>query len=204
MGVQGFPTLKIVTPGPKLGRPSVEDYRGSRTAKGMVDAVVEKIPNHVKRLQDRDLQTWLATNNDTAKAVLFSEKGTTSPLTRALAIDFLGLVSVAQVRSKEDTAVQLFGISKFPTLILLPGGQREPKIYEGEMKKGAMASFLRQAITSGEADSQSVRVIIIRRRARTAYQASFLGNFTKARHSCRSPSCHEARSYCSCPCADNI
>ena len=32
MGVQGFPTLKIVRPGKKAGKPLVEDYQGARSA----------------------------------------------------------------------------------------------------------------------------------------------------------------------------
>ncbi|KAK5263177.1 hypothetical protein LTR16_012850, partial [Cryomyces antarcticus] len=74
MGVQGFPTLKIIKPGKKTGKPVVEDYQGQRTAKAIVDAVVDKIPNHVNRVADRTLDEWLATGNDTAKAVLFSDK----------------------------------------------------------------------------------------------------------------------------------
>ena len=35
MGVQGFPTLKIVKPGKKPGKPIVEDYQGARSAKAI-------------------------------------------------------------------------------------------------------------------------------------------------------------------------
>lgn len=144
MGVQGFPTLKIIKPGSKPGRPTVEDYQGPRSVKGIVDAVVDKIPNHVKRLQDKDLGAWLSSNNDTAKAILFTEKGTTSALLRALAIDYLGSISVAQIRNKETVAVEMFGISKYPTLLLLPGGTQEPLVYDGEMKKELIVAFLSQ------------------------------------------------------------
>ena len=52
MGVKGFPTLKTVRPGKKPGsKPIVEDYNGPRTAKGIADAVVDKINNaHTKRI----------------------------------------------------------------------------------------------------------------------------------------------------------
>jgi protein disulfide-isomerase A6 len=144
MGVQGFPTLKTVKPGPKPGMPIVEDYQGPRNAKGIVDAVVDKIPNHVKKLQDKGLEQWLAAGNDTLKAILFTEKGTTSALLRALAIDYLGVISVAQIRNKETTALEMFGISSFPKLVLLPGGAQEPLLYDGEMKKDHMVKFLSQ------------------------------------------------------------
>jgi protein disulfide-isomerase A6 len=147
MDVKGFPTLKIVRPGKKAGRPTVEDYQGPRTAKGIVESVKDKIPSHVKRVTDKDLDAWLTENNSSAKAILFSEKGVTSALLKAVAIDFLGSISVAQIRSKEAAAVSLFGVTSYPALVLLPGGTKDPVVYSGEMKKTAIVEFLSQAAT---------------------------------------------------------
>ncbi|KAI0203569.1 thioredoxin-domain-containing protein [Astrocystis sublimbata] len=144
MGVKGFPTLKIVRPGKKSGKPVVEDYQGERSAKGIVNAVVDKINNHVKRVTDKDINTFLSTNNETAKAILFTEKATTSALLRSLAIDYLGAISFAQIRDKESKATELFGIESYPTLVVLPGGDEDALVYEGEMKKPAMLKFLSQ------------------------------------------------------------
>ncbi|KAJ6144192.1 hypothetical protein N7470_008087 [Penicillium chermesinum] len=132
MGVQGFPTLKIIVPSKKPGKPRVEDYQGQRSAKAIVDAVVDRIPNHVKRATDKDLDKWVAQNEDRPKAILFTEKGSTGSLIRALAIDFLGAIDVAQVRDKESTG-------RFA-----PGADAEPKIYEGELKKKPITEFLSQ------------------------------------------------------------
>ncbi|KAI5923955.1 thioredoxin-domain-containing protein [Camillea tinctor] len=151
MGVQGFPTLKTVRPQSTKngkrgsGKPVVEDYQGPRTAKAIVDAVVDKINNHVRRVGDKDIDAFLADRNETAKALLFTEKGTTSALLRSLAIDFLDVISFAQVRNKESKANDMFGIETYPTLVLLPGGDKEGLVYEGEMKKDAMVKFLSQA-----------------------------------------------------------
>ena len=144
MGVEGFPTLKIVRPGKKVGRPNVENYQGPRNAKGIVEAVIDKIPNHVERIGDTAIDDWLKEENETAKAILFSNKGTTGPLLRSLAVDFLGAISFAQIRDKEQTSVALFGVSEFPTLIVLPGGTKDAIVYEGEMKKAPLLEFLSQ------------------------------------------------------------
>ncbi|TAQ86904.1 hypothetical protein B7494_g4786 [Chlorociboria aeruginascens] len=144
-GVQGFPTLKIVKPGKKPGHPIVEDYQGPRTAKGIVDAVIDKIPNLVKRVSDKDLEAFLVDANDTAKAILFTDKGKTSALMKAVAIDFKGSISVAQIRDQDKASVELFSITKFPTLILLPGGGTESIVYDGELKKEGIVTFLSQA-----------------------------------------------------------
>lgn len=145
MGVQGFPTLKIVRPGKKYGRPVVEDYNGQRTANGIVEAVVSKINNHVTRVADKDLDSFLSGSSDKPKALLFTEKGTTSALLRSIAIDYLDVIAVGQVRNKEKDAVAKFGISKFPTLVLVPADGADPIVYDGELNKKDMVDFLRQA-----------------------------------------------------------
>lgn len=143
MGIKGFPTLKIVRPGKKPGKPAVEEYQGPRSAKGIVEAVVDKINNHVTRLADKDVDAFL--EGDKPKAILFTEKGTTTPLIKSLAIDFLDVISVAQVRNTQAKAVEKFGIEKFPTLVLIPAGEETPVVYDGEMKKAGMTKFLSQA-----------------------------------------------------------
>lgn len=93
--------------------------------------MVERIPNHITRLSSDKVNDWLQKNNATTKGILFTPKGTTSALYRALAIDFLGRAEFAQIRDKEEDAVKLFGVEKFPTFIVLPGGDAPGKVYEG-------------------------------------------------------------------------
>ncbi|KAF5021146.1 hypothetical protein F66182_6846 [Fusarium sp. NRRL 66182] len=143
MGVQGFPTLKIVRPGKKSGKPVVEDYQGQRTAGAIQEAVMSKINNHVTRVSDKDLDSFL--EGDKPKAILFTQKGTTSALLRSIAIDFLDVISVAQIRDKETAAVKKFGIEKFPALVLIPGEGKDPIVYDGELVKKDMVKFLTQA-----------------------------------------------------------
>lgn len=148
MGVQGFPTLKIVKPSKKPGKPIVEDYQGPRTSSGIVDAVKSSIPNNVKKVTDKGLSAFLESNNDTAKAILFSNKGTTSALTKVLATEYLGSMKFAQIRDKETKAVEMFGVSEYPTLIVLPGGTEEPAKFEGAYKKKDMKDFISQYASS--------------------------------------------------------
>lgn len=146
MDVKGFPTLKIVRPGKKPGsKPIVEDYQGQRTASAIVDAVVSRINNHVVKVEDKNLDKFLSDKNETAKALLFTDKGTTSALLKSVAIDFLDVITVGQVRNTQSKAVSTFGVSKYPTLILLPGGDAPGVVYDGEIKKAAMVKFLSQA-----------------------------------------------------------
>jgi len=142
-GVQGFPTLKIFKPGKKSGKPVVEDYQGPREAKAIVAAVSDKITNHVKRLQADTLDAWIQ-DGSRPKAILFSEKGTTAPLVKALAIDFLGAIDVAQVRNKEQAVVDKYEVTKFPTIVLLNKDGTIVESYDGEISKEALTRFLSQ------------------------------------------------------------
>ncbi len=149
MGVQGFPTLKIVKPSKKPGKPIVEDYQGPRTSSGIVETVKSAIPNNVKKITDKGLPAFLESNNETAKAILFSNKGTTSALTKVLATEYLGSLTFAQIRDKEAKAVEMFGVTEYPTLIVLPGGTKEPAKFEGAYKKKEMKDFISQYASSG-------------------------------------------------------
>ena len=153
MGVQGFPTLKLVKPSKKPGKPVVEDYKGGRTTKDIVDAVKQAIPNNVKRISDKGLNAWLDSNNDTAKAILFSDKGTTSALIKVVATDYLGRINFAQIRNKESTAIDMFGVSTYPSLVVLPGGTEAPVTFDGSFSKAAMKDFLDQYASSTKSES---------------------------------------------------
>ncbi|KAJ4288178.1 hypothetical protein N0V90_012195 [Kalmusia sp. IMI 367209] len=144
MGVQGFPTLKLVRPGKKAGKPTVEDYQGPRQAKAIVEMVKDKIPNNVKRVTDAKLDEWLEGNKDSAKAILFSDRGAISATLRTLAIDFAGKVSIAQIKKSEAAAVEKYGVTKYPSLVLLPVGSDEPIKYDGSMEKKGLVDFLSQ------------------------------------------------------------
>ncbi|KAH6854023.1 hypothetical protein B0I37DRAFT_360895 [Chaetomium sp. MPI-CAGE-AT-0009] len=144
MGVQGFPTLKIVRPKKGGGKPMVQDYQGQRTASAIVEAVVQQINNYVVKFEDKSLDKFLG-DKDVPKAILFTEKGTTSALLKSVAIDFAGVITIGQARNKEAKAVETFGIEKFPTLVLLPGGDAPAVVYDGELKKEGIVKFLSQA-----------------------------------------------------------
>ncbi|MCJ1283767.1 hypothetical protein MMC26_003098 [Xylographa opegraphella] len=157
MGIKGFPTLKTVRPTLKKGKSIRVDYKGARTVAGIVEAVKDIIPNHVTRVSDKELDKWLDDDNSTAKAILFSNKGTTSATIKVLAGEFYGNMHFAQIRDKDTTAVSTFGITKYPTLIVLPGGTAPAVTYSGEMAKTPMAEFLSQyaSIGTGFQDSKA-------------------------------------------------
>ena len=138
-------------PSQKPGKPIVEDYQGARESNDIVESVKRAIPNNVKRITDKGLTDWLEADNSTAKAILFSEKGVTSALTKVLANEFVGNLIFAQIRNKEAAANEMFGVQEYPTLLVLPGGTQEPVVYDGAFTKTAMKEFLSQHASPADA-----------------------------------------------------
>lgn len=99
------------------------------------------MPDHVSILSDSTLDNFLALKNETTKALLFTAKNKPSPLWRSLAIDFYGAIQFGQIQEKEKEAAANLGVSKYPTVVLLPGGAAEGVVFTGEMKKMALYEF---------------------------------------------------------------
>ena len=127
-----------------FGKPIISDYKGGRSAGDLAEAAKALLPNHVTRLQDAEWTSWLEKKNDTTKAILFSDKGTTSALIKSLASDFYESIEVVQVRDKEAAINKVFGVTKYPTLVILPGGDKEAVIYDGDLKRPGMLAFFGQ------------------------------------------------------------
>lgn len=146
MGVQGFPTLKIVKPSKQSSKKGhAEDYQGPRTAKGITDAVTDKIFNYVMRLKSSDdFEKFQKKTPDRPKGLIFSEKGLIPAFVKTLAIDFLGGIDFGYVRSGDTELVSKYKIDQFPAVLLLPERSSEPIKFDGDVSKGALVDFFSQ------------------------------------------------------------
>jgi len=90
-GVQGFPTIKLF-PATKKRLP--RDYLGERKARAMIEYAVDSLPAEVVRRVDADLDSFLA-QGTRPKVVLVSSNPKSTPMYRALALDFRGRVPFA-------------------------------------------------------------------------------------------------------------
>lgn len=62
---------------------------------------------------------------------------------KSVAIDYLGVINVAQVRDKEKSVVSMFGIEKYPSMVVLPGGDKEPVFFtDDKITKTTLINFL--------------------------------------------------------------
>jgi len=143
--IKGFPTIKVFgsqlkpTPDGKGVTKTPEDYQGARTADGMANYALSKLPNFVTKVTASNIDSFLA--KDLAKVILFSNKPTTTTLYKALAIDFHHRLEVGEVKHTEEAVVTRFGIEKYPTLIVQTSSGDTTK-YEGALSHAELFKFL--------------------------------------------------------------
>ncbi|KAJ3275919.1 hypothetical protein HDV01_006786 [Terramyces sp. JEL0728] len=144
-GVQGFPTLKIFPAGAK-GMP--QDYKGERTAKAMMDAVLPMIPNkHVAKIGQNHkkavaLDEFKKSNDKLDKVVLVTDKKTTPPLFKALSIEYLDRLAFGEVKSSNAELVAELGVETFPAILLFPKDGSNVIPYDGIVKQAQLVEFL--------------------------------------------------------------
>ena len=167
-GVQGYPSVKVYMPGSggrnpytgKMFKPAV-DYAGPRTARGVVDFATLKLPSLVVPVDDGSFSSFKG-NGSLPKALLFTKKEETTPLLKSLSLALQGRMLIGEARETAAKATSEFGVSDFPTLVVLPAGKgAAPLTYDGELKPAALTSFLEShaapapAAADGDAASTS-------------------------------------------------
>ncbi|KAJ3317823.1 protein disulfide isomerase (PDI) protein [Boothiomyces sp. JEL0866] len=144
-GVQGFPTLKIFPAGAK-GMP--QDYRGERTAKAIMDAVLPMIPNkYVAKIGQKHkkavtLEEFKNSNDKVDKVVLVTDKKTTPPLFKALSIEYLDRLAFGEVKSSNAELVAELKVETFPAILLFPKDGSDVISYDGIVKQAQLVEFL--------------------------------------------------------------
>lgn len=147
-GVQSFPSIKVyppeVTRNPYTGKmmKAAVDYNGPRRARPLVDFATSQLPSFVTPVTDKTAADFKA-NGTLPKALLFTSKTETTPMFKAFSLSLRGRMLLGEAREKEaaQTAVEM-GVASYPALLVLPGGDAAPVVYDGELKPQAVADFL--------------------------------------------------------------
>ncbi|KAI8342571.1 hypothetical protein BC941DRAFT_413150 [Chlamydoabsidia padenii] len=156
--IKGFPTIKVFRSsvnkkGTRVKKPT--DYQGPREAKPLVDYLLSQQPSNVRLIKGDpakvkskasiSIDDFMELENSTmSKVILFTDKPTTTPLYKALSVDFGdGRLLMGEVKKSEKQVVDLFGIDKFPTLLVLtPGEDHNPLVYSGKLKYQPLSDYL--------------------------------------------------------------
>lgn len=162
-GIQGFPTLKLFPSSVVLkgGKKQPIDYNGERSKKAIKDFILNAIPDTTKKIvpnhkvtkYSQGIDTFLENNPGAPlpKVILFSEKPAAQPIYKSLALEFYDRASFGLILKKETELINLFGVEKFPSLIVIPVAdteQSEPKLnkveYKDEFSFNKLKNFLEQ------------------------------------------------------------
>ncbi|TPX72108.1 hypothetical protein SpCBS45565_g00488 [Spizellomyces sp. 'palustris'] len=157
-GVKGFPTIKIF-PGGVKGLP--QDYQGPRTAKGLVDAAIAKIPNNVLQIggsgkRGIEYDAFLAQQaGELDKVILVSQKPSTPPLYKALSTEYKNRLILGEVKSSAKDILEKLNVTNIPSVILIPKDSGQPILYEGPLKHAGLVKFLdKYALAKKDAPSE--------------------------------------------------
>lgn len=127
--VKGTPTIRLYKPKAKQGNSNrkkvVLDYNQERKAKDMKKFADYAMPNFVERVKNEEgLRAFeeKAQRNGLPRALLFTSKADTKPLTKFLSAEFRRRLLLGQVESSEPNQVVIdrYGITEFPALVVVP------------------------------------------------------------------------------------
>ncbi|CAO1631330.1 unnamed protein product [Sympodiomycopsis kandeliae] len=155
-GVQGFPTIKLF-PATKNRIP--KDYQGERAGKALIQYAIDSLPHSVKKLKAEELSQWTLSDPSKGKVLLFSNKPTSSPLYKSLALDFRKSMAFAFARgdqapvsnsARTTLGVQIQSSADLPVLVFFPprdGGESDFEkgkfeTYSGKLKYPLLKKWL--------------------------------------------------------------
>jgi len=147
MGIQGFPTIKVFYPtsvdptGKNPTNQSIIDYQGMRSAKSIVEFVLERVINIVKKIKTEDEMEDFIKDTSLSRAVLFTNKMKTPVLFQSLALQYAGRVVLGEVKDSLKEVCEKYNIEKFPSVVVFNKDTTEPIVYDGIMKHQGISEF---------------------------------------------------------------
>ncbi|KTW26565.1 uncharacterized protein T551_03482 [Pneumocystis jirovecii RU7] len=141
--VKGFPTVKIIIPGKNGLR--IEDYQGSRTYSDLMNKVSSEITDYTAKIST-GVDLFLNKRNGKAKLLLFTSKKTPNAFFKVLSMEFQDYVSFGLIHESYKEAVQIFNISKFPSIVLVFEEGKDSIFYSGETTYRNIFNFLEKYV----------------------------------------------------------
>lgn len=128
--IKGTPTIRLFKPKKKQQpgsnkKKAVLDYNYERKAKDMKTFADREMPNFIEQVSNGqvDLKKFedKATKNGLPRAMLFTSKPNTSPITKFLSTEFRRRMLIAEIKptKKNKEIIDRFQIEDFPALIVI-------------------------------------------------------------------------------------
>eukprot|EP00736_Rhodelphis_marinus_P005282 Rmarinus@m.13252 len=141
--VRGFPTIKVF-PADKKGRENPFDYQGERRAGAISKFMTSQVPaKHISKVKNtKAFDDLLEKSSDKPLCVLFSEKDKASTLYKSISLFFHDEMMFTQVPSDMSDITARYGISSYPTVLVVVPGEEEPRVFDGELDRESLRAFL--------------------------------------------------------------
>lgn len=165
--IEGFPTVLVFRP-PKFDpsdpadsarrRHSSESYTKERAAKPLIEMVKGRVKNYVRRVSADRIEGFLDMSGSSHnKTLLISDRQTTSPMYKAIAIDFLNSIDFGYMNelSGENRQAAIDAIPELganftaPKLVVL-SHEEGTVLYDGPMDKKSISLYLTRFGTAHE------------------------------------------------------
>ncbi|CCJ31171.1 unnamed protein product [Pneumocystis jirovecii] len=131
--VKGFPTNRGL------------DYQGSRTYSDLMNKVSSEITDYTAKIST-GVDLFLNKRNGKAKLLLFTSKKTPNAFFKVLSMEFQDYVSFGLIHESYKEAVQIFNISKFPSIVLVFEEGKDSIFYSGETTYRNIFNFLEKYV----------------------------------------------------------
>ncbi|ODV93265.1 hypothetical protein PACTADRAFT_51879 [Pachysolen tannophilus NRRL Y-2460] len=136
---------------------ATEIYKGQRSLSAIVEFVLSRIKNYVKKLHNFDqINKYIQgrTKTNKSKILLLTDKNKPTPLIKSIAIDYLSSFETAYITIKKNEKDEIFDffkidkdIAKLPQIIIIdtkdnPNEKEEIIVYDGDLNKVALSHYL--------------------------------------------------------------
>jgi thioredoxin-like negative regulator of GroEL len=123
-----------------------EVYKGEKVYQKISDFAISRMQSFVRFVNSNNFEEYKATEPDSAKILLFTEKKTTPPILKVLSKEFKGKVVFGEVRSSDSALVSQFNVKSFPAIV----GISDPNVvYTGEYNRDKLEIWVRDFIYKG-------------------------------------------------------
>ncbi len=100
-----------------------ERYSGVKEWNKIATFASQKMQNFVAVVSANNYESWVGRDQSKHKVLLFTERKTTAPLFKALSKQYKEKLLFGEVRKSEADLVARFGVTKFPTMMVLTDPQ---------------------------------------------------------------------------------
>ena len=122
-----------------------EIYKGNKKWEDIFKFGSSKMQSFVRNLNSGNYADFLAENPALHKILLFTQRKSTPPLFKALSKHFKNKLSFGEIRSSEKELGQKFGITAFPSVVVISDGENfKGTNYEGNLTRDSLDKFLNQ------------------------------------------------------------